>query len=101
MVSTPPYSQAWDSAHKESDLRYSRFGLAPKTKANFAFLLHDLYHLNPDGIMTVVLPHGVLFLGGDVPFDITGYLTEIDTGKIDADYMNSCFDKFLKELDKD
>tara|TARA_R110000764_G_scaffold190872_1_gene276140 strand:+ start:9400 stop:12567 length:3168 start_codon:yes stop_codon:yes gene_type:complete len=39
--------------------------------------------------------------GGDVPFDITGYLTEIDTGKIDADYMNSRFDKFLKELDKD
>ncbi|WP_133012437.1 type I restriction endonuclease subunit R, EcoR124 family [Marinomonas flavescens] len=38
--------------------------------------------------------------GGDVPFDISGYLTEIDTGKIDADYMNSRFDKFLKELDK-
>ena len=36
-----------------------------------------------------------------MPFDITGYLTEIDTGKIDADYMNSRFDKFLKELDKD
>lgn len=36
--------------------------------------------------------------GGDVPFDISGYLTEIDTGKIDADYMNSRFDKFLKEL---
>ncbi|RJL23785.1 type I restriction endonuclease subunit R [Pectobacterium polaris] len=38
--------------------------------------------------------------GGDVPFDINGYLTEIDTGKIDADYMNSRFDKFLKELNK-
>ncbi|MBN3263386.1 type I restriction endonuclease subunit R, EcoR124 family [Pectobacterium brasiliense] len=38
--------------------------------------------------------------GGDVPFDISGYLTEIDTGKIDADYMNSRFDKFLKELNK-
>ncbi|MFH8133242.1 type I restriction endonuclease subunit R [Pantoea osteomyelitidis] len=36
--------------------------------------------------------------GDDVPFDISGYLTEIDTGKIDADYMNSRFDKFLKEL---
>ncbi|MBG2711107.1 type I restriction endonuclease subunit R [Proteus mirabilis] len=36
--------------------------------------------------------------GGDVPFDISGYLTEIDTGKIDADYMNSRFDKYLKEL---
>jgi len=38
--------------------------------------------------------------GGDVPFDISGYLTEIDTGKIDADYMNSRFDKYLKELNK-
>ncbi|AJJ04139.1 type I site-specific deoxyribonuclease, HsdR family protein [Yersinia pseudotuberculosis IP 32953] len=38
--------------------------------------------------------------GGDVPFDISGYLTEIDTGKIDADYMNSRFDKFLKELNQ-
>lgn len=38
--------------------------------------------------------------GSDVPFDISGYLTEIDTGKIDADYMNSRFDKFLKELNK-
>lgn len=38
--------------------------------------------------------------GGDVPFDISGYLTEIDTGKIDADYMNSRFDKYLKELNQ-
>ncbi|HEN3634838.1 TPA: type I restriction endonuclease subunit R [Yersinia enterocolitica] len=38
--------------------------------------------------------------GGNVPFDISGYLTEIDTGKIDADYMNSRFDKFLKELNQ-
>ncbi|ELY4300764.1 type I restriction endonuclease subunit R [Cronobacter turicensis] len=38
--------------------------------------------------------------GGNVPFDISGYLTEIDTGKIDADYMNSRFDKYLKELNK-
>jgi type I restriction enzyme M protein len=65
VVSNPPYSQNWDSTHKESDPRYSRFGLAPKTKADFAFLLHDLYHLKPDGIMTIVLPHGVLFRGGE------------------------------------
>jgi type I restriction enzyme R subunit len=38
--------------------------------------------------------------GGDVPFDISGYLTEIDTGKIDADYMNDRFDKYLKELNQ-
>jgi len=64
VVSNPPYSQKWDSTDKESDPRYARFGLAPKTKADYAFLLHDLYHLKPDGIMTIVLPHGVLFRGG-------------------------------------
>lgn len=65
VVSNPPYSQKWDSQNKESDPRYARFGLAPKTKADYAFLLHDLYHLKPDGIMTIVLPHGVLFRGGE------------------------------------
>lgn len=65
VVSNPPYSQKWDPTHKESDPRYSRFGLAPKAKADFAFLLHDLFHLKPDGIMTIVLPHGVLYRGGE------------------------------------
>ena len=65
VVSNPPYSQQWDPSFKDSDPRYSRFGLAPKTKADFAFLLHDLYHLKPDGVMTIVLPHGVLFRGGE------------------------------------
>lgn len=63
VVSNPPYSQSWDPTNKENDPRYSRFGLAPKTKADYAFLLHDLYHLKPNGIMTIVLPHGVLFRG--------------------------------------
>jgi type I restriction enzyme M protein len=65
VVSNPPYSQAWDPSNKESDPRYARFGIAPKSKADYAFLLHDLYHLKPDGIMTIVLPHGVLFRGGE------------------------------------
>lgn len=65
VVSNPPYSQQWDSAKYGSDPRYAPFGLAPKSKADFAFLLHDLYHLKPDGIMTIVLPHGVLFRGGE------------------------------------
>jgi type I restriction enzyme M protein len=65
VVSNPPYSQQWDPDHKENDPRYSRFGLAPKTKADYAFLLHDLYHLKPDGMMAIVLPHGVLFRGGE------------------------------------
>lgn len=65
VVSNPPYSQAWNPAGKESDPRFARFGLAPKGKADYAFLLHDLYHLKSDGIMTIVLPHGVLFRGGE------------------------------------
>jgi type I restriction enzyme M protein len=65
VVSNPPYSQPWDSSHKETDPRYARFGLAPRTKADYAFLLHDLFHIKPDGIMTIVLPHGVLFRGGE------------------------------------
>lgn len=65
VVSNPPYSQKWDPEYKDSDPRYARFGLAPKSKADYAFLLHDLYHLKPDGIMAIVLPHGVLFRGGE------------------------------------
>lgn len=65
VVSNPPYSQAWDPENKEGDPRYARFGLAPKGKADYAFLLHDLFHIKPDGIMAIVLPHGVLFRGGE------------------------------------
>lgn len=65
VVSNPPYSQKWDPTGKKSDPRFSGYGLAPKTKADYAFLLHDLYHLRAGGIMTIVLPHGVLFRGGD------------------------------------
>ena len=65
VVSNPPYSQHWDPTDKENDARYKSFGLAPKSKADYAFLLHDLFHVKPDGIMTIVLPHGVLFRGGE------------------------------------
>lgn len=65
VVSNPPYSQKWDPSNKEFDARYKNYGIAPKSKADYAFLLHDLYHLEDDGIMTIVLPHGVLFRGGD------------------------------------
>ena len=65
VVSNPPYSQNWtpDDA-KRSDPRFE-YGLAPKSKADYAFLLHDLYHLKPNGVMTIVLPHGVLFRGDE------------------------------------
>jgi len=86
VVSNPPYSQAWEPANKEADPRYSGFGLAPKTKADFAFLLHDLYHLKPDGIMTIVLPHGVLFRGDVDGEDGEGKIRKnlIEKNNIDA-----------------
>lgn len=65
VVSNPPYSQPWDPKNKEYDPRFKEFGVAPKAKADYAFLLHELYHLEDDGIMTIVLPHGVLFRGGE------------------------------------
>ena len=65
VVSNPPYSQEWDPKDKDQDPRYDGYGIAPKSKADYAFLLHDLYHLNNGGIMTIVLPHGVLFRGND------------------------------------
>lgn len=65
LVSNPPYSQPWNSKGKKHDPRFSDYGVAPKGKADFAFLLHELYHLEDDGIMTIVLPHGVLFRGNE------------------------------------
>ncbi|MCD8206658.1 MAG: type I restriction-modification system subunit M [Bacteroidales bacterium] len=65
VVSNPPYSQPWSSKGKENDARFQRYGLAPESKADYAFLLHCLYHLRQGGIMTIVLPHGVLFRGGE------------------------------------
>lgn len=66
VVSNPPYSLHWEPTEdKKLDPRYSNYGMAPKSKADYAFLLHDLFHLKPDGIMTIVLPHGVLFRGGE------------------------------------
>jgi len=65
VVSNPPYSQRWNPKNKKHDLRFLDYGVAPKGKADYAFLLHDLYHLEKDGIMTIVLPHGVLFRGNE------------------------------------
>lgn len=81
VVSNPPYSQKWDPVNKELDPRYTEYGLAPKSKADYAFLLHDLYHLKQDGIMTIVLPHGVLFRGGE---EGTIRKKLIDKNKIDT-----------------
>ena len=81
VVSNPPYSQKWDPRNREGDPRFSNYGIAPKSKADMAFLLYDLYHIRPDGIATVVLPHGILFRGGE-----EGKIREnlIENNKIDA-----------------
>lgn len=65
VVSNPPYSQKWVVKDKKFDPRFKQYGVAPKGKADYAFLLHDLYHLEENGIMTIVLPHGVLFRGNE------------------------------------
>ncbi len=81
VVSNPPYSQRWNPEGKENDPRYADYGLAPQSKADYAFLLHDLFHVKPGGIMTIVLPHGVLFRGGE-----EGQIRKrlIEKNKIDA-----------------
>lgn len=65
VLMNPPYSAKWSADETFlDDSRFNRFGkLAPKSKADFAFLLHGLYHLKDSGTMAIVLPHGVLFRG--------------------------------------
>ena len=65
VVANPPFSAEWTAAEKfNNDDRFSKAGvLAPKSKADYAFILHMLYHLNDGGTMACVAPHGVLFRG--------------------------------------
>lgn len=65
VVMNPPYSAKWSADNTFlDDSRFNRYGkLAPKSKADFAFLLHGFYHLKETGTMAIVLPHGVLFRG--------------------------------------
>ncbi|MDO4427859.1 MAG: type I restriction-modification system subunit M, partial [Moraxella sp.] len=65
VVANPPYSANWDNHERKlKDPRFSPFGaLAPASKADYAFILHSLYHLSENGTMAIVLPHGVLFRG--------------------------------------
>ncbi len=65
VLMNPPYSAKWSAAQGFlQDERFSSYGvLAPKSKADYAFLLHGLYHLKSNGTMAIVLPHGVLFRG--------------------------------------
>ncbi|MCY4192513.1 MAG: N-6 DNA methylase [Rhodospirillaceae bacterium] len=61
----PPFSYRWDPTEAlGEDVRFRNCGLAPKSAADFAFLLHGFSHLRDDGVMAIILPHGVLFRGG-------------------------------------
>ncbi len=62
VVANPPFSYRWDPGEElEQDFRYKAYGLAPKSAADFAFLLHGFHFLAQEGTMAIILPHGVLF----------------------------------------
>jgi type I restriction enzyme M protein len=65
IVANPPFSYRWEPSEAiADDIRFKNYGLAPKSTADFAFLLHGFNYLKPDGTMAIILPHGVLFRGG-------------------------------------
>ena len=65
IVANPPFSYRWEPKEETAkDFRFSRYGIAPKSAADFAFLLHGFHYLSDDGTMAIILPHGVLFRGG-------------------------------------
>lgn len=65
VVANPPFSYRWDpSEAMGEDFRFKNYGLAPKSAADFAFLLHGFHFLSQEGTMAIILPHGVLFRGG-------------------------------------
>lgn len=66
VVSNPPYSKKYDPNPISESVRFEGYGLPPASKADYAFLLHGLYHLKSDGIMVIVLPHGVLFRNEEI-----------------------------------
>jgi type I restriction enzyme M protein len=65
IVANPPFSYRWDPTEAMGDdVRFKNHGLAPKPAADFAFLLHGFHFLKDEGVMAIILPHGVLFRGG-------------------------------------
>lgn len=65
VVANPPFSYRWDPSDASGeDFRFKNYGIAPKSAADFAFLLHGFHFLGKDGTMAIILPHGVLFRGG-------------------------------------
>ncbi|MBZ0092614.1 MAG: type I restriction-modification system subunit M [Sulfuricellaceae bacterium] len=65
VVANPPFSYRWEPNEAlGEDFRFKNYGLAPKSAADFAFLLHGFHFLSESGVMAIILPHGVLFRGG-------------------------------------
>jgi len=65
VVANPPFSYRWTPTDElKEDFRFKGYGIAPKSAADFAFLLHGLHFLSREGTMAIILPHGVLFRGG-------------------------------------
>lgn len=65
VVANPPFSYRWKPRDEASeDMRFKNHGVAPKSAADFAFLLHGFHYLKDEGVMAIILPHGVLFRGG-------------------------------------
>ena len=65
VVANPPFSYRWEPSDAlGEDFRFKNYGLAPKSAADFAFLLHGFHFLAKEGTMAIILPHGVLFRGG-------------------------------------
>ena len=65
VVANPPFSYQWDPSEElHKDVRFKNYGLAPRSAADFAFLLHGFHYLKQEGTMAIILPHGVLFRGG-------------------------------------
>ncbi len=82
IVANPPFSYRWDPSEElNKDFRFNGYGLAPKSAADFAFLLHGFHFLDDNGTMAIILPHGVLFRGGKEEAIRTKLLKD---GNIDA-----------------
>ena len=65
VVANPPFSYRWEPSEAvKEDFRFKSYGIAPKSAADFAFLLHGFHFLSKEGTMAIILPHGVLFRGG-------------------------------------
>jgi type I restriction enzyme M protein len=65
IVANPPFSYRWEPTEAMGeDVRFKNHGIAPKSAADFAFLLHGFHYLKDEGVMAIILPHGVLFRGG-------------------------------------